>query len=256
MKRREKITSSTPLVGDLEADGFIFLSPTDQQKPEEFTISIPFFTFQYLRQQGKFCSAPPKLLQSTSTLLESQANEANDLTVILMKLDLLGQIGHKTFKLSDLFPLHEKSVDLEFKIPNSFHFLELWESVSTSHQQFSAHINQLKKHNNCGAIGPGNENFAESWLWVFPKDSDEHFVLFIQSKRHQVDDAKSIPCVGDSVETEHNKCSLFLPSRHIFIHITNKNIERARQPNEIVISHEHHSQFTRKCLALRKLHLL
>jgi len=41
-----------------------------------------------------------------------------------------------------------------------------------SHQQFASHIRQLKNDGFCAAVGFGSEHFADSWLWVYPKDSD------------------------------------------------------------------------------------
>jgi hypothetical protein len=56
-------------------------------------------------------------MRSTSHLLQPRENEIFDVSVLLMKLDLLRQLGQKSFKLSDLFPLHDQAEDMEFIIP-------------------------------------------------------------------------------------------------------------------------------------------
>jgi len=210
---------------------------------------------QILQQQAQFRSAVPKLLRSASAMLEPHSNEVQDLTVILTKLDLLGQLGNTTFKLSNLFPLHTNVVDLEFKIPTSFRYMQTTASVSGSPQQFGSHLRHLKDNDYCAAVGYGSEGFPDSWIVVYPKDSDEHYVIYIQSKRRRDIGAKATPGTGvkESVETEHTKCK-FLPTRHVFIYITD---DKARQigdfkANEIVITSENHSKIYGNLIALRK----
>jgi len=154
-----------------------------------------------------------------------------------------------------LFPLHAHATNSEFKIPTSFRYMQIEKEVSENHQQFASHIRQLKSNGFCAAVGYGSEHFADSWLWVYPKDSDDHFVFYIQSKRRRDIGSKSTPGAGvdESVETEHAKCK-FLPKRHIFIYITD---DRARQTgdfkaNEIVITSENHSKIYGNLIALRK----
>jgi len=189
-------------------------------------------------------------------MLEPHSNEVLDLMVILTKLDLLSQLGNTTFKLSDLFPLHEHANnDYEFKIPTSFRYMQMEESVSDSHQKFAAHIRKLKKENYCAAVGYGSEKFPDAWLWVYPTDSDEHFVFYIQSKRRRNIGEKATPGAGvdESVETEHTKCK-FLPDRHVFIYITDERKKEKGdfKANEIVITYENHSKIYGNLMALRK----
>jgi len=222
---------------------------------EHFVISIPFFTYQILQQQIQFRSAVPKLLRSTSAMLAPHSNEIQDLTVILTKLDMLGYLGNTTFKLSELFPLHANATDSEFMIPTSFRYMQIDKKVSENHQQFTAHIKHLKSKGFCAAVGYGSEHFVDSWLYVYPKDSTDHYIFYIQSKRRRDLGSKATPGtdVKESVETEHAKCK-FLPGRHIFIFITDDHARKQGDfsANEIVITSENHSQIYGNLIALRK----
>lgn len=209
----------------------------------------------------------PKLMRSTSNLLQSRENEILDVSVILMKLDLLKQLGQTSFKLSDLFPLHSRAKDMEFIIPDSLRLSEMRHDVSSwVHQKFSAHLTQIEKDGFCAEVGAGSDSFPDAWIVVHHKSDDgsaskEKHVLYIQSKRRRDIGTKSTPGKGaqkESVEIEHKKCK-FLPTRHTFIFITDDK-QRAGdvtfEENEIVITLNDHEKFYGKCLALRKSHMI
>lgn len=236
----------------LESDGLIFLSPSPGSVDGEMLLSIPYFTLHIL--QPKFSnSTPPKLMRSTSTLLASRDNEILDLSVILMKLDLLQQLGNSTFKLSDVFPLHSQARDTEFNIPAHLKFIEIREQVRKwSHQKFSSLLKDMENEH-CGAVGTGNDNFPDAWL-VVRTPNDVRYVLYIQSKRRTQIGASLTPAI--SVTDEHAKCT-FLPQRHIFVFITDdRGRDQQYQENEIIVTSDVHAKFYGKCVALRKSHMM
>jgi len=252
VKRNMPIGEKT--FGDLEAIGLIFLTPSGQSS---FLVSIPYFTFYLCREGvGPLSSTMPKLLRSTSTLLESRANEFLDISVLAMKLELLGSVmNRKTFKLSDLFPLHENAEDLEFKIPKFFRINEHHHQFNSA-QEFGRHLTGLENDKYLGAMGAGNETFADSWIYLYPVSGQQRHVFYIQSKRRTKFGASATPGtnVSGSVEVEHAKCK-FLPSRSTFIFITDDKERKATMPyekNKIVVTSEKQEMFYGKCVALRK----
>jgi len=265
----------------METEGLVFLTPApvplkDPTLP--FELNIPYFTFFLLQAEAKLNAVRPKLLYSTSNLLESRANEQLDLAVILMKLDLLKQRDGKTFHLSDLFELHSKADDLEFLFPGNLQFEELKENPTTSPQKFSAHLNALEASKKCGALNVRSVSFPDAWVVLRRLDKpDERHVLYIQSKRREKIGAKSTPGVDvhESIEAEHDKCK-YLPDRHTFLFVTDDKMrkpkkvqedplapnavaateEESLESNVVVVTADKHNTFYGKSMALRKLNCI
>lgn len=257
VSRDDKLENHT--IEELESDGLIFLSPTTAE--DLWTVSIPYFTFYILQSSSSIKTPRPKLMRSTSNLLQPRENEILDVSVILMKLDLLGQLGQKSFKLSDLFPLHSQAKDMEFIIPEFLRLSEMRNDVSSwTYQKFSRHLTKLEDEGFCAAVGAGSDSFPDAWIVVHVSDDDERHVLYIQSKRRRDIGTKSTPgenAQKGSVEVEHGKCK-FLPTQHTFIFITDDKQRRndTFEENEIVVTSNDHEKFYGKCLALRKSHMI
>jgi len=251
-----RAVTRTQIVGvksieELERDGLLFLAPKDDM----FTIHIPWFTFHILYPESKPMISPPKLLRSTSYLLESKANEISDLALILIKLDLLLCLGHKTFHLGDLFPLHPKAENKEFTIPDHLAYEGMDKQVHTwTSQKFGTELTRLEK-THCAAYGCGNDSFPDAWIVVRPPGSTQRHLLYIQSKmRKNVGGAMMTPGL---LKKEHDKC-LFFKKHHTFILISD-NRPRTDEPyaaNEIIIDSTLHDQFYGRCLALRRKNLM
>lgn len=250
-------------IGTLETEGLVFLTPAPKplKDPQlEFELNIPYFTFYLLQSEAKLDAVRPKLLYSTSNLLESRANEELDLSVILMKLDLLKQRGRTKFHLSDLFQLHSQSDDLEFLIPDTFQYEILKEDPTHSSQQFTAHLKALESSNKCGALNVRSVSFPDAWVSLRRvTEPGLRHLIYIQSKRREKLGAKSTPGnqIHESIEVEHDKCK-YLPSRHTFVFITDDKMrqDEISESNVIAVTADNHNTFYGKCMSLRKINCI
>jgi len=249
-------------IGQLESEGLVFLTPAPLPLKDaslSFELNFPFFTFYLLQSEAKLNAVRPKLLYSTSNLLESRANEELDLSVVLMKLDLLKQRGGTHFTLSDLFHRHSEEVDVKFFIPEHLFFDTLKEDPTRSPQKFTSHLKTLES-NKCAALNVRSVSFPDAWVVLRRADDpDIRHLLYIQSKRREKIGAKSTPGVEvhESIEAEHRKCT-YLPERHTFVFITDDKLRRATtfKSNEIVVTSDFHSTFYGKSMSLRKMNCI
>ncbi len=250
-------------IGELESDGLVFLTPAQPPLKDtslKFELNLPYFTFYLLQSEAKLNAVRPKLLYSTSNLLESRANEELDVAVVLMKLDLLKQRGRTKFLLSDLFHLHLKADEVEFLIPDTLQFDTLKEDPTGSSQKFTAHLKALEVSSKCAALNVRSISFPDAWVLLRRADApDTRHLLYIQSKRREKIGAKSTPGfqIDESIEVEHGKCK-YLPSRHTFVFITDDKMrkETSFEPNVIVVTSDFHSTFYGKSMSLRKINCI
>lgn len=243
-------------IENLESDGLLFLAPIDtQHRTQQFQIKIPWFTFNLLYSGAPTKTAPPRLVKSTSYILEAATNEATDVGIILIKLELLRDVlGQTTFKLSDLFSLHPNVTDLELTIPQHLrHALVSKQMGQLTHQEFCYELMNLTDEY-CAAVGPENDKFPDAWIVTYPPQGVRRHMLFVQSKRRKSVGTAVMP--EEALKAEHDKVPKHF--NHTFIFITD-NKERTDFPcnsNEIVITSNQHDQFYGQCLALRKHHMM
>jgi len=144
-------------------------------------------------------------------------------------------------------------------MPTTFEYVELSDGkVYQTENAFTDHILWLSKSNKyCATLGMRSKSFPDAWLLAILKDSNDYYVIYIQSKRREKVGGKATPGANkfESVEEEHKKCT-YLPNRHIFVFITdNKSRYHEKfKSNEIVITSDDHENFYGSLLAMRKLY--
>ena len=253
-------------IGQLESEGLVFLTPAPLPLKDtslSFELNFPFFTLHLLQSEAKVDAVRPKLLVSTSNLLESSVNEELDLAVVLMKFDLLKQRGQTKFLLSDLFHLHPTADDVEFLIPDHLQFDTLKEDPTRSPKKFTSHLKTLENSNKCAALNVKSVSFPDAWVVLRRTDAPAiRHAIYIQSKRREKIGAKSTRGVEvhESIKAEHRKCN-YLPEHHTFVFITDNKMrkeltETCFESNVIVVTSDFHSTFYDKSMSLRKMNFI